>query len=340
MQLVRICTALRAMIELRTGYELSASLADAALFALWAVPPGLLLAYVRKSAKVRSTQPEFSLRKSEATEWNRAVALYDRVRRQIEDIDSRSTRPPLFDRLLLGCGAHRAEQDSETFADLQALAAHLRAAILRLNRQPLDRLRSWIHMLSTRFAAGYAVGAYLVGFSLLVATAELSGRWLGAPASNGITLLLWCPLGPLVCANVISIAFAALAGPVVYLLRRVHLRRMYRVEFLVLKDLTRAELQQRIWQDEGSDADQYVPGEIAASASASRRDWFEIFDLSPSASLDELRKAYKTLIKQNHPDRVHGMSPAFIRLAEAETRRLNTAYQEALVSLVPEAAGA
>jgi hypothetical protein len=328
------------MIELRTGYELSAVLADAALRALWAVPPGLLVAYLRKSATVRRTQPEFSLRKSEAAEWNRAVALYDRVRGQIDEIDSRSTRPTLFHRLLSGCSAHRSEQDDETWADLQALAAHLRAAVVRLNRQPLDRLRSWIHMLSARFAIGYAVGAYLVGFTLLLATAELSRRWLDASASNAITLLLWCPLGPLVCANVISIAFAALAGPVVYVVRRLHLHRIYRVEFLVLKDLTRAQLLQRDWQEEGSATAQSTAGDVGAIAPAGRRDWSDIFGVSPSASLDELRKAYKTLIKQNHPDRIHGMSPALVKLAEAETRRLNAAYQEALVSLVPRVAGA
>jgi len=328
------------MIELRTGYDLSASLANAALLALWAVPPLLLLAYVRKSAKVRRTQPEFALRKSEAAEWNRAIALYDRVRCQIEEIESRSTSPTLFDRLLLGCGVHRTAQDSDTLADLQALAAHLRVAVVRLNRQPLDRLRSWIHMLSTRFAVGYAVGAYIAGFSLLMATAALSARWLDASPSDGIALLLWCPLGPLVSANVISVAFAALAGPVVYVLRRLYLRRVYRVEFLVLKDLTRAEPQQGVWQDEGGAADQYVAGEVTAIAAPGRRDWSEIFGVSPSASLEELRKAYKTLIKQNHPDRVHGMSPALIKLAEAETRRLNAAYQEALVSLVPHPAGA
>lgn len=328
------------MIELRTSYDLSASLAEAALLALWAAPPSLLLAYVRKSAKIRRTQPEFSLHKSEAAEWNRAVALYERVSHQIDEIDSRSTRPKLLDRLLLGCDAQHTEQDSEILAELQALAAHLRAAVVRLNRQPLDRLRSWIHMLSARFAVGYAVGAYLAGFSLLLATAALSKYWIGASASNGLTLLLWCPLGPLVCANVISTAFAALACPVVYLLRRLQLHRMYRVEFVVLKDLTRAEPQLGILPDQAGETDQRLVGEVASTGSPGRRDWFEIFGLSPSASLDDLRKAYKTLIKQNHPDRVHGMSPAFVQLAEAETRRLNAAYQEALVSFVPQAAGA
>jgi hypothetical protein len=328
------------MIELRTGYEVSTSLADAALLALWAVPPGLILAYIRKCATARRAQPEFALRKTDAAEWNRAVALYSNVCRQIDEIDSRSARPTLFDRLILGCGALRREADGETLADLQALAAHLRAAVARLNRQPLDRLRSWIHMLSARFAVGYAVGAYLVGFSLLMAAAELSEGWIDPSASGGLTLLLWCPLGPLVSANVISVAFAALAGPVVYLLRRIHMRRMYRVEFVVLKDLARAEPQQGIWRDESGELEQNMTGEVAAIAPTDRRNWSEIFGLSPTASLEELRKAYKALIKQNHPDRVHGMSPALVKLAEAETRRLNAAYQEALVSLVPQAAGA
>ena len=92
--------------------------------------------------------------------------------------------------------------------------------------------------------------------------------------------------------------------------------------------------------DESGEIDQNASAEVTALAPADRSDWVEIFGLSPTASLEELRKAYKTLIKQNHPDRVHGMSPAFVKLAEAETRRLNVAYQEALVSLEPQVAGA
>ena len=50
----------------------------------------------------------------------------------------------------------------------------------------------------------------------------------------------------------------------------------------------------------------------------------------PAAAIDDIKQAYKVLIKQNHPDRVHGMSPAFRELAEAETKRINAAYREAL----------
>ena len=38
-------------------------------------------------------------------------------------------------------------------------------------------------------------------------------------------------------------------------------------------------------------------------------------------------------VKQSHPDRVREMSPLLQQLAEAETKKLNAAYQEALLSL-------
>ncbi len=62
-------------------------------------------------------------------------------------------------------------------------------------------------------------------------------------------------------------------------------------------------------------------------------DWRSVLRVSQSASIEEIRTAYRLLIKQCHPDRVHGMSEAFRRLAEAETKRLNFAYQQALVAM-------
>ena len=58
--------------------------------------------------------------------------------------------------------------------------------------------------------------------------------------------------------------------------------------------------------------------------------WFDVLGVAPSATIDDIRQAYKLLVKQNHPDRVHSMAPAFKQLAEAETKKLNIAYAEAL----------
>jgi DnaJ-class molecular chaperone len=60
--------------------------------------------------------------------------------------------------------------------------------------------------------------------------------------------------------------------------------------------------------------------------------WIEILGVSETATVEEVKEAYKALIKQNHPDRVQGMSPAFKELAEAETKKINAAYREALNS--------
>src|SRR5205085_2453305 len=51
--------------------------------------------------------------------------------------------------------------------------------------------------------------------------------------------------------------------------------------------------------------------------------------VAPSATVDEVKQAYKLLVKQNHPDRVASMAPVFQELAEAETKKLNIAYAEA-----------
>lgn len=328
------------MIELASDQALSSAVADAVLLALWAVPLGLALAYIRRSATLRQTQPEFALRKAEAAEWDRAVVLYGRALRQIEEIDARRTARNVVQRLLFGLPAELAPDDAGVFDDLTAHAAHLRSAVVRLNRQPLERLKAWTRVLSVRFALGYAVAAYLVGLTLLLASAVLSVRWLGMPADTWAPLLLWCPLGPVVCANALSIAFALLAGPVAYLMRRMALRREYRFEFRVLKDLAQSDPRRIERQEQGGAIHVNDDLESLSIEPEERRDCFEILGLPPSASMEELRTAYKRLIKQYHPDRVHGLAPAFTKLAEAQTRKLNAAYEQALISLVPEAAGA
>ena len=81
----------RIMRELGVGEELWLAVTNIALLALSAVLPILLVAYVRHSLTVKRIRPKFSLRKSEATELNRAKLLYATVRRHLK-ISTMKTR--------------------------------------------------------------------------------------------------------------------------------------------------------------------------------------------------------------------------------------------------------
>lgn len=61
-------------------------------------------------------------------------------------------------------------------------------------------------------------------------------------------------------------------------------------------------------------------------------DCFAVLGVSESATIEEIRQAYKDLIKQNHLDRVHNMSPVLRKFAESQTKMINRAYQQALTS--------
>ncbi len=54
---------------------------------------------------------------------------------------------------------------------------------------------------------------------------------------------------------------------------------------------------------------------------------FEILGISRSASNDEIKSAYKTQIKQYHPDKVSSLAPEFQELAKQKTQELNQAYE-------------
>jgi DnaJ-domain-containing protein 1 len=68
-----------------------------------------------------------------------------------------------------------------------------------------------------------------------------------------------------------------------------------------------------------------------AAKQLSENAWWTVLEISPYASADEIRRAYHRKIKQCHPDRVAGLAPEFVELAERHTRALNAAYDEATV---------
>jgi hypothetical protein len=57
--------------------------------------------------------------------------------------------------------------------------------------------------------------------------------------------------------------------------------------------------------------------------------WWEVLGVSQGSSLDEVKAAYRTKIKQCHPDRVVGLGEEFQQLADRKTKELNEAFNDA-----------
>lgn len=325
------------MLERIADAAFSSALVNVALLASWDVLPALLVAYTFQSLLARRLRPEFSLRRSETAELDRALLLYRGVCTRLKAIDDRAP-PPSRSWCALFALAPKADlQDADEREDLEAHAHHLRAMIIQLRRLPLERLRAFVRSMSLRFALGRAVAvqvAALALFFLLFRVSEhpASAHELTTGAQNGFVALIWFPLDQsLFQANAVGACLAALSLPLLYVLRWAAFHRELGLEFCVLKELAAAAPDQEIDQ---INADPYR----GASASLDRPEygadaWFTILGVSPSATIEQVREAYKALMKQSHPDLVQGLSPAIRKFAETETKRINAAYREAVAAL-------
>jgi hypothetical protein len=329
------------MVVPESGGELSAALVNAVLLALWAALPGLILGYIRQVLAGRRVRPEFALRKSEISELDRAVALYDQVCRRLETIERPTQEPPRLWRALFD----RADDvpDAEERDDLQAHAQHLRGTIARLRRRPLQRLHAWVHAAAAQSALAGAIAAYGVALALAIAASLTPGQAAWADELSARPALVWYPLDArLFYANAVAAGCAAAVAALFYLLRRARLRRDYALEVCAFEDLAYADPPGPAAPPEDQAAFDPSP-QVEANENNANDTWFAVLGLTSAATIDDVRDAYKTLIKQNHPDRVHGMAPAFRALAEAETKRINAAYRQALAclpQLVPESCAA
>jgi DnaJ domain len=319
-----------------SGGELSAALVNAIVLALWAALPGLILGYVRQVLAARKIRPEFKLRKSEISELDRAVRLYDEVCRRLETMEQQAETPRRFWRALFDRTDDIRQSEAEEHDDLQAHAQHLRGTIARLKHRPLQRFYAWVHVTSARWALAGAIAAYGVALALGIAASQAPGQAAWADELNAGTrhALAWYPLDArLFYANAVAAGFAFAAAALLYLLRRARLRRDYELEFCAFKDLVDSDPCRPAEPPPADHAASDPPQQTEANENNANDPWFAVLGLSSAATIEDVRQAYKTLIKQNHPDRVHGMAPVFRALAEAETKKINAAYRQALACL-------
>jgi hypothetical protein len=316
------------MLGLGVSEELQVALFNAGLLALWAVLPAFAVGYARQLLAARRLRPEFSLRLYEAIELNRALTEYEKVWRRRKDLlDAADGARPWW-RALLRPRIEIVSPHVDEFEEVDAHARHLQATIIRLKRGPLRRLKLLVRILCSRFALGGALAVHVLLLTLLMVALESS--WAGELIVGAKNPMTWYPLDARIFyANAAAAILATASAPAFFLLSWVNLRHRYSFEFCALKEFAYGDPNRVIEQLKAD-------GEIPPADASNDNDgdtWFAVLGLSPSATIEEVKEAYKSLIKQSHPDRVHGMAQAFVTLAETKTKKLNAAYQYALFSL-------
>jgi DnaJ domain len=316
------------MLGLGVSEELQVALFNAGLLAFWAVLPAFAVGYARQLLAAHRLRPEFSLRLYEAIELNRALTEYEKVWRRRKDLlDAADGARPWW-RALLRPRIEIVSPHVDEFEEVDAHARHLQATIIRLKRGPLRRLKLLVRILCSRFALGGALAVHVLLLTLLMVALESS--WAGELIVGAKNPMTWYPLDARIFyANAAAAILATASAPAFFLLSWVNLRHRYSFEFCALKEFAYGDPNRVIEQLKAD-------GEIPPADASNDNDgdtWFAVLGLSPSATIEEVKEAYKSLIKQSHPDRVHGMAQAFVTLAETKTKKLNAAYQHALFSL-------
>jgi hypothetical protein len=312
---------------------LSVAIINAILLASVLVLPALVVGCMRQAASRLS--PDFALRRLEAMELERAELLYQKISQRLKEIEQPAGGTAGSFRERKRRRAEIRQQYGPELEDLRACAHHLRESIVWLRRRPILRLKSWIHAISCRFAFTGSLASYFT--LLLPATVFIyfseQPQWVQDLSGSLHSLLIWKPLDDerLLYVNGITGALTVIVTPVLYLMRRAKLYSDHRVQTQALEDFAGTNPDQLIHEERASEvpyADDPLRAELDHSDSC-----FTVLGVPPVATADQVREAYRAKIKQSHPDRVQGMAPIFRSLAEAETKKLNAAYNEALTAV-------
>ena len=83
-------------------------------------------------------------------------------------------------------------------------------------------------------------------------------------------------------------------------------------------------------QQSQSNPDQQPKSETSKDSDNPSPTWHEILNVSPHATVDEIRNSYKELLHQYHPDKVAALGDELKALAERKSKEITSAYRQAM----------
>jgi DnaJ-domain-containing protein 1 len=84
------------------------------------------------------------------------------------------------------------------------------------------------------------------------------------------------------------------------------------------------------WENDADAADSRTRQKSPEDTAQNAKQWFDVLLVAPSASADEIKQAYRRRMAEYHPDKVSQLGVDLRLLADAKTKEINIAYQEAI----------
>jgi DnaJ-domain-containing protein 1 len=107
-------------------------------------------------------------------------------------------------------------------------------------------------------------------------------------------------------------------------------RKAREVEHEHLAELRREAGRQRGQVEEKREAERRCQQKREPAAVQSLTEWWRVLEVARSATKEEIVRNYRRKIQQCHPDRMAGLAPEFLELAEERSKGLNAAYAQAM----------
>lgn len=99
------------------------------------------------------------------------------------------------------------------------------------------------------------------------------------------------------------------------------------VGFIAVSALWPSKAQQKASQAGQADGE---PQAGQTKQQSQNETWYEVLQVSPSATQDQVKEAYKRLMSQYHPDKVAALGAELQRVATEMSKKINAAYKEGL----------